>query len=308
VLPLALFLLGCLALLWALVVAWTAWTLTHPPRRTFASAVARGLPAEPGDLHPTRHCERWSFRDPLGRDLPAWDMRGGDAAGPVVVMAHGWGDSKIGGLLRVEALAPLASRLILWDFPGHGEAPGWCSLGPREAMTLQALARELTRGDRGTEANHPGIVLYGWSLGAVACIESGAAGLPGLLLVMAESPYRARGTPARNVLRAKGLPHRLTLTPALALVALFGREKRRGFFGFDCAVAAARSCVPICILNGSEDVVSPPEDASSIANECGQVLSIPGAGHNDLWTNPSFAETAARWARDCLGKVARSAK
>lgn len=282
--------------------------LTHPPRRTYASAVARGLPGEPGDLCPARRFERWSFRDPRGRDLPVWDIQSDDPSGPVVVLAHGWGDSKIGGLMRVEALAPLASRLILWDFPGHGEAPGWCSLGPLEAKTLQALVRELTLGDKGTGAEGPSVVLYGWSLGAVACIESGAAALPELLLVMAESPYRARGTPARNVLKAKGLPHRLTLTPALALVALFGREKRREFFGFDCAAAAARSCVPICTLNGSEDVVSPPEDASSIANERGRVLSIPGAGHNDLWTNPSFAEVATRWARDCLGKVARSAK
>src|SRR5689334_9666437 len=119
-----------LALLWCAAVAYTTWMLTHPPRRPYAAAVARGRPGDPGDLD--RAFESWSVRS-RGMDLPVGDVPGDDAAGPVVVMTHGWADSRVGGLVRLPSILPVASRVVLWDLPGHGEAPGTCRLGTVEA-------------------------------------------------------------------------------------------------------------------------------------------------------------------------------
>src|SRR5204862_21161 len=144
-----------LLVLWAGTVIGTAWMLTHPPKRTYASAVARGRPGDPSELDTPRRFESWSFTS-RGKQFPVWEVAGDDPVGPTIVMTHGWADSRIGALVRVGALAPVASRIIMWDLEGHGEAPGWCALGLRETEDLIALAERC--GSR--------LVLYGWSLGA----------------------------------------------------------------------------------------------------------------------------------------------
>lgn len=230
-----------LALCWASAVVYVAWMLTHPPRRTYASAVARGRPGEPSELVPARRFESWTFKS-RRLEFPVWEIEGDDAAGPAVILTHGWADSRIGGLVRVPAIAGAASRVILWDLRGHGEAPGVCRLGTAEVEDLEALV-ELVKGQRGRGAEgrsdgasrHQGVgassrdaetaasvVLYGWSLGAgVSIVVAARQGRDGRIAgVIAESPYRVPATPARNVLRARGLPHRGVLEPALWMVGV----------------------------------------------------------------------------------------
>ena len=308
-----------LAMLWCAVVAATAWMLTHPPRRTYASAVARGRAGDPGDLG--RAFESWSVRS-RGVDLPVWDVPGDAPTGPVIVMTHGWGDSRIGGLVRLPSLLPIASRVVLWDLPGHGEASGTCRLGMVEGSDLGAVI-EAVRGNGqwaigngkpfGSEPRHldtlalslslpPAhcpLVLYGWSLGAGVSLElagrevgSEAAG------VIAESPYRLAATPARNVLRARGLPWRLTLGPALWMVGRGRLSPAR----FDRARDAARVGCPVLVLHGEHDAVSPVEDGRDIAAE-GSITEIAGGVHNDLWTEPRFREQAERAVREFVQSI-----
>ncbi|MEX2219497.1 MAG: hypothetical protein WD749_12155 [Phycisphaerales bacterium] len=307
-LGLVLFLLMAAGLLWATVVLWTAWMLTHPPRRTYGGAVARGMPGDPSELDPARAFSAWVLRDRGGRELPVWDLPGDDPAGPVVILTHGWGDSRIGGLARVGALAPVASRLILWDLPGQGEAPGVCRLGGTESGALRALIGTIRGEQRAGAAAGPPLVLYGWSLGAGCSIEV-AASDGGIAGVIAESPYRLRGTPARNVLAARGLPHRWTLGPALVVALLRGEDAASsGTRGdrpvapappFDRAAHAARLPCPLVVIHGGQDRVSPVEDGRAIAGAApgGRLVEIEGGGHNDLWTDPRFAEECTRAAR-----------
>lgn len=274
------FLLAGLALLWGAVVAWTAWMLMHPPRRTYAGAVARGVPGDPSELAPARAFRGWAFRAG-GLELPVWEVEGEDPGGPVVVLTHGWADSRIGGLARVAALAPVASRLVLWDLPGHGEAPGLCRLGPPEGRVLRALLAELRR------AAAPAVVLYGWSLGAGLSIEVAGedAAIAG---VIAESPYRFPATPAGNVLAARGLPYRETLPAAMAVVRALGGPSP----WLDRGAQAARVRCPVLVVHGSVDRVSPVEDGRAIAAAAprGELVEVEGAGHNDLWSEPRFRE------------------
>jgi pimeloyl-ACP methyl ester carboxylesterase len=194
----------------------------------------------------------------------------------------------------------MASRLVAWDLPGHGEAEGISELGMREAADLWALMEALN-------ADRP-VVLMGWSLGAGVSIVCGRRGAAA---VIAEAPYREAETPARNVLRARGLPYRTTVKPAVGLVEALGREwslleRRRPLF--DRAAYAAMLPCPLLVVHGAEDEVCPIEDGRAIANSApdGRIAEIAGAGHNDLWTEPALAARCTAAVRDFLAESLRT--
>ncbi|MEL7473544.1 MAG: alpha/beta fold hydrolase, partial [Planctomycetota bacterium] len=151
-----------LACLWLAMTAYVAWGLTHPPRRTYASAVSRGLPGDPGELDRPRSWDTWLVRLAHARhEAEVWSVEGDDSAGPVVLLVHGWGDSRIGGLVRTPHLARHASRVVLFDQTGHGTTGAACRLGTREVDDVRVVL------DRIREAfPDRDIALYGWSLGA----------------------------------------------------------------------------------------------------------------------------------------------
>lgn len=268
------------------------YALTHPARRTYAIAVARGRPGQPGEVRSEStgaapRFESWTLRS-RGRDLPVWDIAGEAPGGPVVIFTHGWGDSRIGGLTRVPAILPLASRLVLWDMPGHGEAKGTCAMGTREHEDLAALIERVREPGRS-------IVLFGWSLGAVVSIWT-AARAGNVAAVIAEAPYRWPWTPARNVMRLRGLPWRWTIAPIFAILGLRLRMGTR-WRGFDQGSHAARLTCPLLVIHGTADAVCPVEDGREIAAAGrGALVEIEGGQHSGLWTEEG---TAAR----CAGAV-----
>lgn len=292
------------------VVVLTLWTrrmLTHPPRRTYAGALARGRPGDPSEIAPPLGpltFQSWRFES-RGATLPVWDVAGNRSDGPVVVLAHGWGDSRIGALSRAAVLAPHCSRLILWDMPGHGEAPGVCALGLGEVDDLVALL-EVLRRDRELAAP---VVLMGWSLGAGVSIAAAAA-RPGLVgAVIAENPYRLASTPARNVLAGAHLPYRLNLPLAMALHALRLGWRARDLDGprFDRAGLARGLGCPLLVLAGERDVVSPAADGRAIALAGGgRFVLVPGGEHHGLWTNPVSSGVMGRECGAFLDATIRS--
>jgi pimeloyl-ACP methyl ester carboxylesterase len=283
---------------------YTIYILTHPPRRTYASALARGRPGEPAELDPGPRGKRpftsWTFQH-QGLDLPVWDIQGDKPDGPIFILSHGWGDSRIGGLTRTPALATHASRLILWDMPGHGEAKGTCALGTREVDALLTLI------DR---VGAP-VVLFGWSLGAGVSIAAAAReaeieGVPARSLgpsdaqrkitaVIAEAPYRLPWTPARNVLASFGLPFRINLPLAMGFLGMrFGLGPR--WPGFDRAQLAAKLRSPLLVIHGALDAICPVEDGRDIANAAPkhELLILDNGAHHSIWTDPQFGEPCAK--------------
>ncbi len=286
----------------------TAWMLAHPPRRSTAWALARSLPSDPGELPEPLEWSEWSFAS-RGVTLPAWDIAGRDPSGPVVVLTHGWGDSRVVGLPRAAGLAARASRLIAWEMPGHGQAPGSCALGLREHEDLLALIDAIGQTDRP-------IVLAGFSLGAGVSIEAAAVisstgGTPvphkdmvRVAGVIAEAPYRFPMTPARRVLISRGYPHTVNLRPAMGLVGLVRTGTPFTAARFDRVKHAARINVPLLVLHGENDTISPVEDGRAIAaaapDGLGRFVEIAEAGHADVWTNPRSRETAQEAVRTFL--------
>jgi pimeloyl-ACP methyl ester carboxylesterase len=251
--------------------------------------------SDPGELD-----EPAAFRDVVieieGRRLIAWEIEGDAAEGPVVIVTPGWGDSRIGALPRLGALRGWASQVVAWDPPGLGETDGLCGMGVVETRQLRAMVERY---------RERGVVLYGWSLGGGASVAAGDAA--GVIGAIAEAPYRRPITPARNVLRAAGLPWRANLPVAMWLLgARLGMGP--GWRGFDRAEAAARVAAPVLVIHGTEDAISPIEDGRRIAESApaGRLVEIEGGGHNDLWTEPPHRDTCASAVREFAASLTGS--
>lgn len=292
-------LLACLALLWAAMVVFTVWTLSHPPRRGYAFALARNLPSDPAgalgrvqrDTQPP--CTSITQADPrTGLVVHAWDIPGELASADAVIITHGWGDSRVVMLNRLPTFAALASRVIMWDMPGHGDSPGLCALGTNEVDRLLSLVDHL-----GLER----VVLYGFSLGAGVSIAAGARLGDRCPLVIAEAPYRTPITPARNMLALRGLPHKFIIAPAMVLLGLWHKRgtswatsQRTGpAGGFDRALHAAKlhSATRLIVIHGERDAICPLADAQDIASAGrGRLVQINDGNHTDLWVRPATRE------------------
>lgn len=280
----ALLLLLGLALFWLSTVVYVAWGLTHPPRRTYASAVRRGLAGDPSELDEPRAFETWRVLLADGKkEAEVWSVEGDAPDGPTVVLSHGWGDSRIGGLVRLPAIAEWARRVVLFDYPGHGTTGSACRLGTREVRDLAAVI------DRVRESEDAGaVVVYGWSMGAGVAVAA-AQEMSEIAGVVAEAPYGLAWTPARNVMRMAGLPWRLNLRPALWWLGLwFGVGP--GWRGFDRVALAGAVSAPVLAVHGVDDAICPVGDGRAIAEAAprGTFAGIEGGGHNDLWTDEQF--------------------
>lgn len=281
---LVLILLSGLVIAWGLVVGLTAIMLARPRRRGYSYALARGLPGEPGELvlESGRRVEHtaWSFRS-RGVDLPVWDIAGHEPRGPVVIITHGWSDSRVVMLSRVPTMLAHASRVLLWDLPAHGEAPGKCTLGVREPDDLRALIAHVG----GTTP----VVLYGFSMGAGTSLAAGRAqSAPPIAAIIAEAPYRVARTPAERVLELRALPHRVTLVPALMLL---GQHPPK----FDRASDAKEipGSTRVIVVHSPSDEVCPVEDGREIAAAAasGEFVELPPVAHARAWIEPESKET-----------------
>lgn len=278
-----LFLIG-LAIYVLGLVAFTLRGLVNPPRRTYASAVSRGRPGDPGEIAPEHGgpmtFRAWEFTS-RGIRLNAWDIVGDDPHGPCFILTHGWGDSCIGSISRVSALRALGSRFIAWDMRGHGVSSGSSTLGILEHEDLRALLDSI-----GTRQP---LVLFGWSLGAGVSIELAGREPDGIIAVIAESPYRFPQTPAKNMLTSMGMPSGPNLSAALGILSLrhARRFHTRHSEPFDRAFWSARLKCPLLVLHGESDMISPLEDAGVIAaSSPGSTLEILKDGrHDGLWTD-----------------------
>lgn len=285
------------AVYWIALVAFTTIRLRNPPRRGYAFAVSRGVPGEPAELPDSPACLEWCL-DRAGLRLPVWDITGADPAGPTLIITHGWSESRVINLGRVSAALPVVSRAVLWDMPGHGDAPGRCALGAREAADLVALAERCLGVDAAARAGSvPPLVLWGASLGSevtlLAAAELTRRGTPPAG-VIAEGAYRNGIIPARNVLREARLPVFFNLASALVATAVINR--RHPLWRWRSVMDRTRDiAAPVLYLHGEADQISPIDDARAMAaaRPAGRFVDIPGATHDDAWGLPGPREHAA---------------
>ncbi len=219
----------------------------HPPRHAAGYAVARGLPVDPGEKGLA--FEEWWIEVEGGASLPVWEVEQGTGVGgrgsgrtPTAVFVHGWGESRIDVLARLEPWADVCGRLVLFDLRGHGDAVGSPSrLGYKEEKDLIALLERLGGGR---------FVLVGTGLGAIIAIAAAAgpsAVRDRILGVVAAGIYRDFHWWFRDRLRARGLPTR----PLSDLAMLWLRL--RGLRFPDTEVEATALACPLLDLDGTDE-------------------------------------------------------
>ena len=259
-------------LLVALGSAGTIYRLTHPPRLTYAIALAKGIPTHPAELG-LRGSER-TFDLPDGSRTPAWIMEGEASNGPIVVITHGWGDSRFGGLAWAPLVAPFASRVVAYDLRGQGESTATkCMLGTTEVDDLLAII------DQVKSEGRP-IVLFGASMGAGISIAA-AAKVPGKIIgVIGDGAYREGMEPVVGFFRENRWPVSLVYLPVGAHLAFWYSSPKQ----FDRARHAAKLQCPLLLLHGDADPICPFTSAEAIANAAphGKLVRFEGGGHLDL--------------------------
>ena len=277
-----LFALGSAVYLAALSL-FTLWRLRHPSRRTYAYAVARSIPGDPSELDSTPPTfSTWTLTTNAG-DIEIWDTKADAPNGPAVIVSHGWGSSRIDMLSRFDALRPHAARVLFYDMRGHGDTKGPCTLGAKEPADLSALIRH-------AQADAPVLVLYGYSLGAEVTLRAAAATLastapPAIAGIILESPYNLGITPAKAVLGASEFPRLANLPIAMVLNSLLAGvhplDRWRNLARFAGPVRDAR--IPLSVIHGAADTISPIADGEAIASAAGGALTgVEAAGHKDL--------------------------
>jgi pimeloyl-ACP methyl ester carboxylesterase len=252
------------------------WQLMRPPRKTFAVALAQAQPTSPADLDLTFHDLSLALAD--GSTTPAWLIQGHDPRGPLVLLVHGFADSRYGSLAWAPLFAPFASQLLLFDLPGHGESPRKSSRGgTTEGRDILAILQQLQPPQ--------GVVLFGYSMGAGIVLTAAAAAAqydPSLNIrgVIADGIYRHWDEPLRCFLRSRRYPAQ----PFLFLARLYFTLTLPGFSNFDRTRHARQLRCPLLLLHGAGDGLCPLHSAHAIANAApqGQLVIIDNGNHLDL--------------------------
>lgn len=283
-----------LALLIALVTAIMVRVMVRPPRRTAGNAIARSNPTDPVEAGAPGF-ETANINADDGAAIELWIAQGGDAEGPIVIIVHGWADSRFGSLLWYPAVAPIASSVVMYDLRGHGDSQhksfAW---GRCESDDLRMIALSMREA-----ADDRPVVVLGLSMGAMIAMD--AAAQSGTIdAVIADSPYAVPGEVIGRMCKAMRLPS-WPMTPlAVALLSM----RYPGFGSFRTAERAAQLAVPLLVMVGEADRVSPPSDAESVAAAAGdsELHVFEGAGH--LQAACVARERYSRTLRDFVARTA----
>ncbi|MBL4810326.1 MAG: alpha/beta fold hydrolase [Phycisphaerales bacterium] len=278
---------GALAF-WIILTLYTAYSLLHPPKRTYAYALWRNLPGDPSELDTPLDYEQFNFKSNR-QTLMAWKIKAlnpSPQTAPRLLLIHGWGSSSIGALQRIPHLQNLASEIITLDLPGHGESTGTAQMGTTEHQDLHNLLNTL---------DPKPTIIFGWSMGAGIALRLAKdhAKDHNIKAIIAESPYIHAITPARNVIHLRGLPTYFNLKPAIWIIGLLKGVSPK-WHGFARDQLATDLNLPLLIIHGSNDPVSPIADSKTItaASPNTTLLQIDQAGHNNIWTTPNFTAQA----------------
>lgn len=268
-------LLILLATAWCvLVVVFTAvlaYKLCHPPRLTEGVALARGMPADPGEAG-AKQWHVWSVQDSDGQPVEVWDVGGGNY-GPIVVMLHGWVDGRIGQLQWLELLTEAANHVVQFDMRAHGVSRRRVfTWGLREAADVRVVVQAMTE-------RYPGrpVVLFGYSLGATLAMRLAVDLGEQVSGVIVDSPFETVEGVIGRVFCNRRLPVWPIVPLALAVLRAAGwmPKKQRA-----SALAAGLRC-PLLVLHGHDDSIAPLPEAEAIAGSAakGRIEVFDGCDH-----------------------------
>ncbi len=269
----------------------------HPPTVTPAD---RGMPYEE-----MRVVSR-------GAELPGWFIPAGDgAAGPGVVLVHGWESARDRTLPNAQVLHAAGFHVLTVDVRGHGANPAETlpisggEFGADAGAALDALlARpEVTRG-----------ALLGHSLGGCGALLAASADRRAAAVVSVSAPadpYRLTRLTFR--LARLPLPDLIAYPLAALTTHVFVRPRRHDVRSISAARAAARYRGPMLLVHGELDDVVPVAHLGRLADaaragrrtDAGaspvETHVVPGGGHSWLYEDEAYRRTVAAFLARALG-------
>ena len=204
-----------------------------------------------------------------GRLLAAYDGRpktalpqADDTPVPTVLFFHGnAGNIAFRAPLLEQLVAATEARIVMLDYSGYGGNAG----SPSEVeVTRDGLAAYDHLIHEGVMPEH--LVLYGESLGGAVALAVAEAGPCAGVVV--QSTFASLSSMARAVY------------PWLPFGAFLARDS------FPSDARAARLDVPLLVVHGDRDEIVPYAEGRKIhrMNKNAELLTIEGAGHNDLFS------------------------
>jgi uncharacterized protein len=259
------------------------YRMEHPDRLTLGVAIGRRMATEPSELGMTGR--ELTFRFPDDSTSPGWVIDGNEPAGPMVILVHGWSNSRLGALAKARRIWPHAGKVVVFDLRGHGESTARiCEFGAAERDDIAAVMEQADALDDSGKGPRP-VVLFGSSLGAGLAIAAATQGPEHLrdriVGVVAEGPYRRPMEPIAGHLRAMGWPSQpFCFLTGVYLALRFGPRIGR----FDRAELAAQLRRPLLVLHGCEDRICPIDSARQIAAAApqGELVEFEAGGHGGL--------------------------
>jgi uncharacterized protein len=208
-----------------------------------------------------------------------------------VLLAHGFAANR-----RKPAYARLAdglaSRLpvLALDLRGHGGSAGWCTLGDREALDVEAGVAWLHA------MGHRRVVVVGLSMGGTAVLHAASNGLEVEGVVTISAPARFRDEPENDPTRRL---KRIWESPSQRQMMRFGLGVRlagpaRWRRPEHPVLMAARVRVPTLVVHGEDDAYFPVADAeglaSAVAGPARLWMEPAGFGHAEDGLTPAFVD------------------
>jgi dipeptidyl aminopeptidase/acylaminoacyl peptidase len=245
-----------------------------------------------------------------GGDLPAWFIpaRGG-AAGPGVVLVHGWDSARDRMLANVQFLHVAGFHCLTFDVRGNGANPAETlpvSAGEFGADALAGFATLVARPEVTTGA------LLGHSLGAIGVLLAAAADPRVAAVVSSSTPSDPRRL-VSETFRLAGLHIPGPIAGPLSWLTTREFLRPRGHRVRDISAleAIARYRGPILLVHGEDDRVIPPRHAerlraAAVAARAGdatnvELLLVPEGGHTWLYESEAYRRHVAAFLARSLG-------
>ena len=231
-------------------------------------------------VEPAARAQRIDYASDDGQPLFSYLVGDPSRAKGLIIAYHGNADLAAWRVpWAVEAERRTGWAVLLPEYRGYGGLGGSPSYGSsqRDAratyqMVRQRLANDSTR-----------IALYGHSLGSAVAAELASDHPPSALLL--EAPF----TSARDMARA------MLVLPVAAAWRAIARVH------FDTRAVVAALHVPVSVVHGEHDGVIPIRMGRAVhaaARLPGELLVVPGAGHNDVVD--SSGDAYWEWMRRAL--------
>jgi alpha-beta hydrolase superfamily lysophospholipase len=255
-----------------------------------------------------------------GLDLPAWFIpAAGGAAGPGVVLVHGWESGRDRTLPMAVFLHAAGFHCLTFDVRGHAANPAEdlpISAGEFGQDALAAFVALIARPDVTVGA------ISGHSMGAIGAILAGAADERVAAVVSTSAPadpYRL----TRQTFRLARLPIPDLIAYPLAWLTTRVYLRPRGHVVRDINAtdAIARYAGPILLAHGAEDAVVPAGHMERLANAARtaraarvgrrdpspattapvETLLVMGGQHSWLYEDAGYRRTVASFLATALG-------